>query len=169
MKGITTLAALPSGAGQAAALPAEVGEAKAQEPIVMTAVEAEGYFARLVAPLVAALMASTVRKDTVKCRATVPVIDQSPESIARLVEVTSPAQYEMRHSVLWSEPETLILSRGLELPRGAPTMYLAGDVFEVYSRVVTTDEKIAKQLSDAGYSLSMWMDVRQGIGWEVSL
>jgi hypothetical protein len=28
MKGITTLAALPSGAGQAAALPAEVGEAK---------------------------------------------------------------------------------------------------------------------------------------------
>jgi hypothetical protein len=28
MKGITTIAALPSGAGQAAALPAEVGEAK---------------------------------------------------------------------------------------------------------------------------------------------
>jgi hypothetical protein len=66
---LTTVAALPSGAGQAAALPAEVGEAKAQEPIVMTAVEVEGYFARLVAPLVAALMASTVRKDTVKCRA----------------------------------------------------------------------------------------------------
>jgi hypothetical protein len=32
MKGITTLAALPSGSGQAAHLPAEVGEARKPEP-----------------------------------------------------------------------------------------------------------------------------------------
>lgn len=35
MKGITTIAALPSGAGQAAHLPAEVGEAKAKPPVWM--------------------------------------------------------------------------------------------------------------------------------------
>lgn len=157
MKGITTIAALPSGAGQSSHLPAEVGEARA-EPVL----RGNGWM--------------TVRQRELaeeyaftSYPTTIPVLDQSPESIARLMEVTSPVRYGMQHNVLWAEPETLILSRGLELPPGAPREYLAEAVFTAYSRVVTTDEKIAQQLGDAGYRLSMWMDIRHGIGWEVSL
>ncbi|MGJ7512359.1 hypothetical protein [Variovorax sp. GT1P44] len=44
MKGITTIAAMPSGAGCAAALPAEVGEAKARQPRGLMTITLAGIF-----------------------------------------------------------------------------------------------------------------------------
>ncbi len=194
MKGITTQAAIPSGAGQAAHLPAEVGEARYATggyvtPSTYTAIPQVQPGGKTVtitfnigddarAALKAALMASPVRKYARECRAkiaepaftpfsTVTVIDQSPESIARLIEVTSPVKYEMRECVLSDDPTTLILSRGHAMTSGAPRVYISDARFAEFRRIVTTDETIARQLSDAGYCLTMWMDINIGIGWEV--
>jgi hypothetical protein len=154
MKGITTLAALPSGAGQAAALPAEVGE---EREYASGGPVAEGSTLRVHEGTEAFTPFSTVT-----------AIDQSPESIARLAEVTSPVKYEMRECVMTDDPTTLFLTRGHARAPGAPIERLSDACFAEFRRVVTIDEKIAQQLSDAGYSLSMWMDVRVGMGWEVS-
>jgi hypothetical protein len=159
MKGITTLAALPSGAGQAAALPAEVGEERKW---------ASGGYVTPSAWKVIPQVRPPEGVEAFTPFSTVTAIDQSPESIARLVEVTSPVKYEMRECVMTDDPTTLFLTRGHARAPGAPIERLSDACFAEFRRVVTIDEKIAQQLSDAGYSLSMWMDVRVGMGWEVS-
>ena len=55
MKGITTIASLPSGAGQAAQLKPEVGEAKPNHPIILTGSEAMALMEKMWADALASL------------------------------------------------------------------------------------------------------------------
>lgn len=73
-------------------------------------------------------------------------------------------QYEYLEVVYSSRPKTLVLAKGLEVPRPSWMVGKGG-----YDMVVTTDEDVARQLIAAGFRLRPFADTAIGIGWAVDV
>lgn len=151
MRGITTIASIPSGAGQAAHLDPEVGK---ESEYASGGPVAEGSTLRVNEGAEAFAPFSTVTP-----------LNGEPVPQSVLVGKT---EYEYCSMVYWNDPTTLILGRGqARHPALGKVNY--DDLLVGYEKVITTDEILAQQLASAGFRLTMWMDISVGIGWEVSL